>query len=234
MKNKEFCLNLVIIKSFQIFFFFYFFFWMTAKCTTECYLTMKDILLWIKKDLCSILQSFPGPCSVVVFDNMPQHWKFEKPISKWINEKGAILLWNPPNSPDLNLIEKCWGVCWVVIVGFVDFVVLLVSGNTELFCVCFPIVNNCKLFVALFHRIRFFKNRALFLSPYFGRCLRSCVFSCFSFVLLFASAIHFFGLCLKSFQGLFFDFDSFFDVLWNNVFLKNQKNNFYGRDVEKC
>ena len=24
------------------------------------------------------------------------------------------------------------------------------SGNTELFCVCFPIVNNCKLFVALF------------------------------------------------------------------------------------
>ena len=40
--------------------------------------------------------------------------------------------------------------CWVVIVGFVDFVVLLVSGNTELFCMCFLIVNNCKLFVALF------------------------------------------------------------------------------------
>ena len=40
--------------------------------------------------------------------------------------------------------------CWVVIVGFVDFVVLLVSKNAKLFCICFPIVNNCKLFVALF------------------------------------------------------------------------------------
>ena len=40
--------------------------------------------------------------------------------------------------------------CWIAIVGFVDFVILLVSRNTELFCVCFLIVNNCKLFVAYF------------------------------------------------------------------------------------
>ena len=56
------------------------------------------------------------------------------------------------------------GVCWVVIVGFVDFVVLLVSGNTELFCVCFPIVNNCKLFVALFCT-----KEVLFFGPICGR-----------------------------------------------------------------
>ena len=62
------------------------------------------------------------------------------------------------------------------------------------------------------HHIQFFKNYTLFLSFYFGQCLCSCVFFYFSFVLLFTSAIHFFGLCLKSFQSLFFDFDSFFDV----------------------
>ena len=45
---------------------------------------------------------------------------------------------------------KMDGFCWVVIVGFVDFVILLVSGNTELFCVCFLIVNNSKSFVAFF------------------------------------------------------------------------------------
>ena len=29
---------------------------------------------------------------------------------KEINERGALLLWNPPNSPDLNCIEKCWDI----------------------------------------------------------------------------------------------------------------------------
>ena len=59
---------------------------------------------------------------------------------------------------------KNQAACWVVIVGFVDFVVLLVSGNTELFCVCFPIVNNCKLFVALFCT-----KEVLFFGPICGR-----------------------------------------------------------------
>ena len=54
--------------------------------------------------------------------------------------------------------------CWVVIVGFVDFVILLVSRNTELFYVCFPIVNNCKLFVALFCT-----KEVLFFGPICGR-----------------------------------------------------------------
>ena len=38
------------------------------------------------------------------------------------------------------------------------------SGNTELFCVCFPIVNNCKLFVALFYT-----KEVLFFGPICGR-----------------------------------------------------------------
>ena len=43
------------------------------KCKTGANLTIKEILLWIKKDLCLILQPFPAPRSVVIFDNMPQH-----------------------------------------------------------------------------------------------------------------------------------------------------------------
>ena len=53
-----------------------------VKCSVGCNLTIKDILLWIKKDLCSMLRPFPGPCSVVVFDNMPQHQKYEHYITK--------------------------------------------------------------------------------------------------------------------------------------------------------
>ena len=66
------------------------------------------------------------------------------------------------------------------------------------------------------HCIQFFKNHALFLSPYFGQHLRSCVFLCFSHASLHFCH-HFFGLCLKSFQGLFFDFDSFlmfFEIMY--------------------
>ena len=76
------------------------------KCKTGVNLTIKEILLWIKK-ICPILQPFPASRSVVIFDNMSQHQKFQEPIQKWINEKRALLLWNPPNSPDLNCIEKC-------------------------------------------------------------------------------------------------------------------------------
>ena len=77
-----------------------------------------------------------GTCAV-----NDHHWDPRSQHVAETSEEWIILnstLWNWINS------------CWVVIVGFVDFVVLLVSGNTELFRVCFSIVNNCKLFVALF------------------------------------------------------------------------------------
>ena len=59
----------------------------------------------------------------------------------------------------------------------------------------------------------------------------SCVFlSCFSSLLPSTFLVFVWSL----FKVCFLILICFFDVLWNNVFLKNQKNNFSGRDVEKC
>ena len=74
------------------------------------YLSKGEILLWIRDELCKHLTPFPGPNSIVVFDNMSQHRQFETTIRGWINERGAILLWQSPHSADLNLIENMWKV----------------------------------------------------------------------------------------------------------------------------
>jgi hypothetical protein len=71
---------------------------------------MDDVHKWIEEDLCPLLNPFPGPRSIVVMDNMPSHRSTEERIKKAINNRGAILLWNPPRSPDLNPIEKLWCV----------------------------------------------------------------------------------------------------------------------------
>jgi hypothetical protein len=38
---------------------------------------------------------------------MPQHQANKERIERAINARGAIVIWNPPNSPDLNPIEVC-------------------------------------------------------------------------------------------------------------------------------
>lgn len=43
---------------------------------------------------------------IVIMDNLPAHKV--KGIRELIEERGAILLYLPPYSPDLNPIEKCW------------------------------------------------------------------------------------------------------------------------------
>ena len=87
-------------------------------------LSYEDILEWIIEDLTKHLTPYPGwyvnsichnhatlgPCSVVVFDNMPSHRATQGEIEAAINAKGAIVIWNPARSPDLNPIEKLWDV----------------------------------------------------------------------------------------------------------------------------
>ena len=73
-------------------------------------LTILNILHWIEQDLCPHLGPYPGPRSVVVFDNMPQHRSHQLRIEQAVNRRGAYVFWNPPNSPDLNPIEKLWDI----------------------------------------------------------------------------------------------------------------------------
>jgi transposase len=69
-------------------------------------ITMDEVHQWIEEDLCPLLNPFPGPRSIVVMDNMPSHRSTEERIRNALNARGAVLLWNPPRSPDLNPIEK--------------------------------------------------------------------------------------------------------------------------------
>jgi transposase len=71
---------------------------------------INEVMLWIENDLCPLLNPFPGPRSIVVFDNMPSHRTSQLRLKSLINAKGAVLIWNPPRSPDLNPIEKLWDV----------------------------------------------------------------------------------------------------------------------------
>lgn len=43
-------------------------------------------------------------------DNWSVHRSIEMELHHKLNQRGAILLWNPPNSPDLNPIEKLFNV----------------------------------------------------------------------------------------------------------------------------
>lgn len=67
----------------------------------------------------SYLAPFPGPRSVVILDNAPGHRALalnaQQRIVTAVQRRGALLIWNPPNSPDLNPIEELWNVVkdWV-------------------------------------------------------------------------------------------------------------------------
>lgn len=73
-------------------------------------LSIEDILTWFEQRLTPMLNPFPGPRSIVVLDNMPQHRSNERRLRALCDSRGALLVWNPPNSPDLNPIEKMWDV----------------------------------------------------------------------------------------------------------------------------
>lgn len=73
-------------------------------------LSIEDILHWFSNNLAPRLNAFPGPRSIVVLDNMPQHRSNQRLLRAICDRHGALLVWNPPNSPDLNPIEKLWDV----------------------------------------------------------------------------------------------------------------------------
>jgi len=68
------------------------------------------ILDYIVTEFAPRAGAYPGPRSLWVFDNMPEHRVYEAAITAAFNARGAFVLWNPPNSPHLNPIEKLWDV----------------------------------------------------------------------------------------------------------------------------
>ena len=73
-------------------------------------LSAADIIGFFKRNLSAVLTPYPGPNSIVNLDNMPCHQKHESELQEIVNSRSAYLLWNPPNSPDLNPIEKFWDI----------------------------------------------------------------------------------------------------------------------------
>lgn len=77
-------------------------------------LTTADIVHFFEHILSQHLNAYPGPRSVVVLDNAPGHRalaNFEQQrILIAVQRRGALLIWNPPHSPDLNPIEHLWNV----------------------------------------------------------------------------------------------------------------------------
>lgn len=79
----------------------------------EC-LTTADIVQWFEQTLSPLLGPFPGPRSIVVLDNAPGHRALDNfaqnRIVASVQRRGALLIWNPPHSPDWNPIEHIWHV----------------------------------------------------------------------------------------------------------------------------
>lgn len=77
-------------------------------------LSTADIVHFFEHVLSPNLNAFPGPRSVVILDNAPGHRAFnnfeQQRITIAVQRRGALLVWNPPHSPDLNPIEHLWNV----------------------------------------------------------------------------------------------------------------------------
>lgn len=71
-------------------------------------LTFQDVLDFIEFTVCPLLTPWPGPNSILQLDNMPQHTASMTRIRNLIESRGALCIFQPPNSPDLNMIEHMW------------------------------------------------------------------------------------------------------------------------------
>jgi transposase len=77
-------------------------------------LSTADIVYFFEHVLSPILNPYPGPRSIVILDNAPGHRALsnnaQQRILIAVQRRGALLIWNPPHSPDLNPIEHLWNV----------------------------------------------------------------------------------------------------------------------------
>ena len=69
-----------------------------------------EIIDFVVNILPPLLTPFPGPRGVLVLDNMPEHREQEAVFRAAVEARGAVLVFQPAQSPDLNPIEKLWDV----------------------------------------------------------------------------------------------------------------------------
>ena len=82
-------------------------------CWTHRHCSTADIIQFFEQDLGPMLNPFPGPRSVVIMDNAPGHTErltlqAQQRITTAVQRRGALLIWLPSSSPDLNPIENHW------------------------------------------------------------------------------------------------------------------------------
>ena len=73
--------------------------------------TSAEIHDWLVTVLVKQMNPYPLPRSLLVLDNSSLHRTYQQEIEEAVNKVGALVLWNPPQSPDFNAIEKYWDVC---------------------------------------------------------------------------------------------------------------------------
>jgi hypothetical protein len=92
------------------------------------------IAQWFEDVLAPCLGPYPGPRSLVVCDNMPQHrqYQIESRIHNAVVARGAALIWGPAQSPDLNVRSTCHRC------------LLLVQSRRVAFACCCPSSVACS------------------------------------------------------------------------------------------
>lgn len=77
-------------------------------------ISTNNIATFFEQHLSAQLNAFPGPRSVVILDNAPGHRALAANVQfrivTSVQRRGALLIWIPPHSPDLNPIEHIWSV----------------------------------------------------------------------------------------------------------------------------
>lgn len=73
-------------------------------------LTTREIVVFIEQQLAPLLNPFPNPRSILVLDNAPGHREIRVQnararIAAAVQRRGAMLIWNPPSSPDMVPLE---------------------------------------------------------------------------------------------------------------------------------